>query len=130
MKTLAALGLLALVPAARLGAQAAAAPCATQPFFEFQVEQPARALDDTVKGPRLIDERRPANLVQFIVDTTGHVELASFRVLAMDDRALVRRLREQLPDRHFAPARIGACAVRQLVQTGVVWSTTLEGRHS
>ncbi len=89
-------------------------------FFEFQVETPAAYAGGT--GPRYPDAERAAGkegevLAQFIVDTTGRAEVASFKVLKASDPAFVAAVKSALPDMRFTPARVKGRAVRQLVQS-------------
>ena len=112
---------MALLTANRGLAQAPNAACSPKVHLVFQVEKSVRPVADSAPGPRLTGtaERRPENLVQFVVDTTGSAEMASFQVLRAADSSLVRQLREQLPARRFVPAEIKSCRVRQMYQTGV-----------
>ncbi len=54
--------------------------------------------------------------VQYIVDSTGHADTASFRVLRATNAGFVRAVRLALPDMRFSPARIGERHVSQIVQ--------------
>lgn len=89
-------------------------------YFEFQVETPASYAGGT--GPRYPDAQRTAGqegevLAQFIVDTTGRAEVASFKVLKASDAAFADAVKNALPDMRFTPARVKGRAVRQLVQS-------------
>ena len=110
-----------LLVATKVHAQTPAAPCSPKQYLEFQVERKVRPVADSTPGPRLTgtEQRQPVNLVQFVVDTAGSAEMASFQVLRMADSSLVRQLWEQLPARRFVPAQIKECRVRQIYQTGV-----------
>lgn len=94
----------------------------SQPFFEFQVEIPARFLSDSTVSPQPKGEpgvratQLPA-LVQFVVDTAGVPDPRSYRVLSARDPQLAADGLDALPRWRFSPARLGQCPVPQLVQT-------------
>lgn len=90
-----------------------------QPYFEFQVETPVRAEGAT--APRYPDILRKAGvegevLVQFVVDTMGRVEPATFKTLKATHELFASAVREALPGMTFTPARLKGAKVRQLVQ--------------
>jgi protein TonB len=58
-------------------------------------------------------------VLQFVVDTTGHVELTSIRVLESTHEGFEPPAREAVAAAIFRPARLGARPVRQLAQQGV-----------
>lgn len=106
--------------AGSLRAQGCSLPA--QPYFEFQVEVPARYLSDSVVSPvpraeHGVPTRELAALVQFVVDTAGVPDLRSYKILTATDPLLAAAGREVLARWRFAPARLGRCAVPQLVQT-------------
>jgi len=91
-----------------------------QPYFDFQVEKPVGAVRGSA-GPRYPDILRSGGiegqvLAQFVVDTTGSVEVASFRVIRSDHAMFEAAVRSALPNMRFLPAEIGGRKVRQLVQ--------------
>src|SRR5438552_1442137 len=110
--------LFAFVIGSRVAAQSPAAACSPQAYFEFQVAEPAVAIADTTSPIKLTGsgDRRPVNLVQFVVDTSGRAEVRSFKMLRVADSVLVKALYEQLSERRFVPAKVGACRVRQMYQ--------------
>jgi protein TonB len=55
-------------------------------------------------------------LAQYIVDTTGFADTASFQVIKATNPGFVDAVREALPYMRFKPAKIGAIKVRQLVE--------------
>ena len=55
-------------------------------------------------------------VIQFIVDTTGGVELRSIRVLESSHEAFDEPARESVSGALFRPARLGAIPVRQLTR--------------
>ena len=91
-----------------------------QPFFEFQVEKPVTPLPGGSQ-PRYPDILRQAGvegdvLAQFIVDTTGRAEMASFKVLKASHDLFGTSVKSALPSMRFIPAEVGGRKVRQLVQ--------------
>ena len=58
-------------------------------------------------------------LLQFVVDTTGHVELASIHVIESTHEGFEPPAREVVAAAIFHPARLGSRPVRQLAQQGV-----------
>jgi len=53
---------------------------------------------------------------QYVVDTTGFADTASFKVVKASNPGFVDAVREALPYMRFRPAKIGAMKVRQLVE--------------
>lgn len=71
--------------------------------------------------PRYPDELQRAGvsgevLVQFVVDTTGRVEMNTYRALSYSDPAFLWEVTNVVPRLRFKPARVRGCPVRQLVQ--------------
>jgi periplasmic protein TonB len=60
-------------------------------------------------------------LVQYVVDTTGHADTASFRVLSATHTDFVRSVKTTLPRMRFHPAVMGARRVPQLVEQPFVF---------
>ncbi len=58
-------------------------------------------------------------VLRFVVDTTGHVELASIQVLESTHEGFEPPAREAVAAAVFHPARVGPRAVRQLTEQGV-----------
>jgi len=58
-------------------------------------------------------------VLRFVVDTTGHVELASILVLESSHEGFEPPAREAVAAAVFHPARLGPRAVRQLTEQGV-----------
>ena len=118
MRLLIVLGV--LVAPAISHSQAPARACPDSTFFEFQVTRGAHWIADTsLAVHRLPPSRNPANLVQFVVDTTGIPILRSFRVLKVSDRTLIADVRSSLGDWRFTPSTSDGCKVRQYIQTPV-----------
>jgi TonB family protein len=98
-----------------------AAPTKTEePYFEFQVENPAQQIAKSgypKYPPAMREARREGEvLAQFVVDKEGAADLTTFKVLKSPDAAFTDAVREALPRMRFTPARIGGAAVSQLVQ--------------
>jgi protein TonB len=95
------------------------------PFFEYQVEKQAQNVSG--QQPKYPDELRAAKLegqvlAQFVVDTTGHVEPATFKVLLSSHALFTQAVRDALPGMQFLPAEVGGRKVRQLVQQPFVFT--------
>ncbi|MBA3853316.1 MAG: hypothetical protein C0503_02815 [Gemmatimonas sp.] len=91
-----------------------------QPYFDFQVDAPAAPARNS-EGPRYPDILRSGGIEgevigQFIVDTLGRVEIASFRVLRSTHTLFEQSVRAALPGLRFLPAELQGRKVRQLVQ--------------
>jgi protein TonB len=89
-------------------------------WSEHTVEKPVIALGDGAR-PRYPDLLRSAGvegevLAQFVVDTTGHVEPGSIRVLRSAHALFAQAVERALPQARFIPAEAGGRRVRQLVQ--------------
>lgn len=97
-----------------------------QPFFEFQVEKPAMAAPGSA-SPRYPDILRSAGVegeaqVQFVVDTTGRADMATFKVLKATHELFAAAVRNTLPNMRFIPAEVGGRKVKQLVQQPFVFA--------
>jgi protein TonB len=55
-------------------------------------------------------------LAQFVVDTTGRVDMSTFRAIQSTNELFVQSVRRALADWKFRPAEVGGTKVRQLVQ--------------
>jgi TonB family protein len=121
--TLAALLLIvACGPAQRSGAARELEP--REPYYEFQVDVPARVLHaaplrypDALRGTGISGEA----LIQFVVDTLGLPEPDSPREASPSQRpadhpAFVQAARDQILASRFTPAERRGHKVRQIVQ--------------
>ncbi len=100
--------------------RALAPPCPPGARYEFETTRPARFLGDSgLRVHPLPTERRPRNLVSFVVDTNGAVLPETFKVIVVTDHDVVESARGELGQWRFSPAMIGDCRVRQLVQTPI-----------
>ena len=91
-----------------------------EPLFVFQVDKPAAALPGTAQPayPAMLTASgvEGESLVQFVVDTLGRAETASFKVLEASHEAFGVAVRHALPRMRFLPAEAGGRKVRMLVQ--------------
>ena len=94
---------------------------AEQPaYFEFQVEMPVRMRPDQ-PHPRYPESMRKSGiqgevLAQFVVDTLGHADMSTFKVLRSTAIEFTNAVRIALPEMSFFPALLENRKVRQLVQ--------------
>jgi len=97
-----------------------------QTFFDFQVEKPVAPVPNT-GVPRFPDILRSSSiegevLAQFVVDTTGRVEVSSFKVIRTSHELFSASVRQALPNMRFLPAEVGGRKVKQLVQQPFVFA--------
>ncbi|MCE9601936.1 MAG: energy transducer TonB [Gemmatimonadetes bacterium] len=102
------------------------APVSDQPYFDFQVEKPV-APGPRTGSPRYPDILRSASvegevLAQFVVDTTGRVEVSTFKVIRKSHDLFEAAVRSALPQMRFLPAEVGGRKVKQLVQQPFVFA--------
>jgi TonB family protein len=91
-----------------------------QSYFEFQVEKTAELAPGN-SAPRYPDMLRSANvegavLAQFVVDTTGRVDMSTVKVLKTTHDLFTNSVKLALSDIKFSPALVGGRKVKQLVQ--------------
>jgi protein TonB len=89
-------------------------------FLYFQVERPAMQAPNSAT-PLYPDILRQAGvegeaLVSFVVDTSGRVDVATFKVVLASHELFAAAVRNALPRMRFIPAVVGDRKVRQLVQ--------------
>jgi protein TonB len=101
-------------------------PQGDQPFFDFQVEKPVVAAPGS-QGPNYPDMLRSNGiegqvLAQFVVDTTGRADMATFKALKSDNDQFTNAVKTALQKMRFLPAEIGGKKVKQLVQQPFVFS--------
>lgn len=102
-------------------AQAVADPVASdQAYFDSQVEKAATAVPGA-GAPAYPEKLRKSGvegetLVEFIVDTTGRAEPASFKVLRATNSEFGEAVQAALPSMRFSPAEIRGRKVRMRVQ--------------
>lgn len=95
-------------------------PQGDQPYFDFQVEKPV-AMQPGTAGPAYPDMLRSAGiegtvLAQFVVDTTGRADMATFKALKSDNDLFTTAVKNALQRMKFLPAEVGGKKVKQLVQ--------------
>lgn len=118
------------------GAKAAVAPPppTQMAIDEVKVEEPPRAFSEievdsaAVRDPASVGPVFPPKLllakiegvtrVQFIVDSTGHVEPGSLVILDSTHPEFTQAVRDVVPRMKFQPARLGKRPVAQLVEQG------------
>ena len=61
-------------------------------------------------------------LAQFVVDTTGRVEVATFKVIRKSHDLFEAAVRSALPQMRFLAAEVGGRKVKQLVQQPFVFA--------
>jgi TonB family protein len=91
-----------------------------QTYFEFQVEQQVVPVpgNPSPKFPELLRQAGVDGtvLAQFVVDTLGHPDLATFKVLKSTHDLFTESVRSALPQLKFYPAKVGGRPVKQLIQ--------------
>jgi TonB family protein len=97
-------------------------------YFEFQVEKPVTARPGN-PAPRYPDMLRSDHvqgevLMQFVVDTIGRADTATFRVLRSTHDLFTMAVRAVLPTYEFTPAEVAGRKVKQLVQMPFQFSIT------
>ncbi len=89
-------------------------------YFEFQVERPVVMEKDSPKPtyPSVLQSAGIEGMVraQFVVDTTGKVEMSSLKILESTNEQFSNAIRTVMPKLRFFPAEVGGRKVRQLVQ--------------
>jgi protein TonB len=106
------------------GGVAAGVACGTGPvsgevFLEAQLDDPVQPISiPTPRYPPVLQSAGIAGAVdlQYIVDTTGHAEPASFKVMKTTHPAFVEPAQEAIRKGVFKPAKFKGQPVRQLVQ--------------
>ena len=101
-------------------------PQGDQPYFDFQVEKPVVAAPGSA-GPAYPDMLRSAGiegqvLAQFVVDTTGRADMATFKALRSDNDLFTVAVKNALQRMRFLPAEVGGRKVKQLVQQPFVFA--------
>jgi periplasmic protein TonB len=99
-----------------------------QPYFEFQVEKQVSTAPGSPQ-PRYPEMLKSANiegevLAQFVVDTTGHAEMSTFKVLKSSHDGFTQAVKNVLPNMRFYPAEIGGRKVKQMVQQPFTFALT------
>ncbi len=93
-------------------------------FLEAQLDDPVRPISiPTPRYPPVLQSAGIAGRVelQYVVDTTGHAEPGSFKVLKTTHPAFVEPAKEAISKGVFKPARYRGQPVRQLVQQAIAF---------
>ena len=90
------------------------------PYFDFQVEPPARQVEGTGTPP-YPEIFRPSCLegevlAQFVVNEDGNIDVRTFKVLRATNDMFALAVRSALTSMRFRPAMTGGKTVKQLVQ--------------
>jgi protein TonB len=91
-------------------------------FLEAQLDDPVQPISiPTPRYPPVLQSAGIAGRVelQYVVDTTGHAEVNSFKVLKTTHPAFVEPAREAISKGVFKPAKFKGQPVRQLVQQAI-----------
>ena len=97
------------------------------PWFDFQVDVPARFIGDTTRIPRpdvsirIVRGDDNSALVQFVVDTLGVPVATSLRMLITPPALTKDVVDEAIVSWRYTSAMARGCRVKQLVQTPVRW---------
>jgi periplasmic protein TonB len=94
-------------------------PVTGEVFLEAQLDDPVQPISiPTPRYPPVLQSAGIAGAVdlQYVVDTTGHAEPGSFKVLKTTHPAFVDPAKEAIAKGVFKPAKFKGQAVRQLVQ--------------
>ena len=107
------------------GVAGGSGPVTGETFLEAQVDDPVAPINQP--KPRYPPVLQQAGLagrveVQYVVDTLGHAEPASWKILKSTHKAFEEPARESVMKSLFKPARIKGQAVRQLVQQAIVFN--------
>jgi len=91
-----------------------------QPYFDFQVEKQAAAYPGSAK-PTYPDMLQTAGIAgeviaQFVIDTTGHVEMSTFKVIKSDNDLFTASVKSALTKARYFPAEVGGRKVKELVE--------------
>lgn len=89
-------------------------------YFEYQVEKQVSPYPGN-PAPRYPAMLRSANvegvvLAQFVVDTSGHADMSTFKVLKSTHDLFTESVRAALPNMRFYPALVGGRPVKQVLQ--------------
>jgi protein TonB len=97
-------------------------PVTGEVFLEAQLDDPVQPISiPTPRYPPVLQSAGIAGRVelQYVVDTTGHAEPASFKVLKTTLPAFVEPAKEAITKGVFKPAKFKGTPVRQLVQQAI-----------
>jgi protein TonB len=106
------------------GIEGGTGPVTGEVFLEAQLDDPVQVISQP--QPRYPPVLASAGItgrveMQFIVDTTGHVEPPSFKIMKTSHPAFAEPAREAILKSVFKPAKFKGRPVRQLVQQAVAF---------
>ena len=89
-------------------------------YFAEQVDSPA-AYDERSAAPAYPDSLQRAGIegsvmAQFVIDTTGHVEMSTVKILGSTNLRFTQSVLEALPRMLFRPAVLNGTKARQIVE--------------
>jgi protein TonB len=98
----------------------------SQTYLDFEVQKPVVQAPGSA-APRYPELLKAAGvegdvLVEFVVDSTGHAEPSSFKVLRTTHELFALAVRNALPGMRFLPAEVNGRKVRQLVRQPFVFA--------
>jgi len=101
-------------------------------FFEFQVDRPVVPITGSPRYPNDLRQRGISGcvLVQFVVDTIGHADMSTFRVLKASHPEFAQAVRVGLPTVRFRPAELHGRKVRQVVEQPFTFTIEAETQIS
>lgn len=107
------------------GAVGGTGPVTGETFLEAQVDDPVQPINQP--KPRYPPVLQQAGVtgrveIQYVVDTLGHAEPSSWKVIRSTNKAFEEPARESIMKSVFKPARIKGAAVRQLVQQAITFN--------
>jgi protein TonB len=107
------------------GAVGGTGPVTGETFLEAQVDDPVAPINQPKpRYPPVLQQAGVSGRVdiQYVVDTLGHAEPASWKVLKSTNKLFEEPARESIMKSVYKPARIKGAAVRQLVQQSIVFN--------
>lgn len=100
-------------------------PAPGEPYFEFQVDEPAKMTPgtNTMQYPTTLREDgvEGAVLVSFVLNTNGTADMSTFRVVRSDHDLFVESVKAALPAIRYVPGKVRGEAVKQVVQQPFVF---------
>ena len=107
------------------GAVGGSGPVTGETFLEAQVDDPVAIISQPKpRYPPVLQQAGVSGRVDisYVVDTLGHAEPASWKVLKSTNKLFEEPAHESIMKSVFKPARIKGAAVRQLVQQAMVFN--------
>ncbi|HEX5436409.1 MAG TPA: TonB family protein [Gemmatimonadaceae bacterium] len=97
-------------------------------YFAFQVEKQTMAKPGNPKPryPEMLESAHVQGqvLVEFVVDTLGHVDMSQFKVIKSTNELFTDAVKRVLPQWKFYPAETGGHKVKQLVQMPLTFTSS------